>query len=150
MCILPTKSWLLSTMLLFRISFCSPSPFSFVIRLPHVLVFALLISSYPNYALILFSTHLCFLSHLFPLLSFHPPIYPEREKKEGMHKQKAVESYCAGGRRHVEDQTKLTHSSMNALPVCLSLPLLLPLPLHSLNLCISSIPPPPLSLFLHF
>lgn len=79
-----------------------------------------------------FSTHQRFLthSHLFILSSI------QKKDREGIHQQKAVESYSAGGRRRVGDQTMLARS----LGECaLSVSLLL---LHSLKLCISSVPPP--------
>ena len=62
-----------------------------------------------------FSTHQRFLthSHLFILSSI------QKKDREGIHQQKAVESYSAGGRRRVGDQTMLARYSVNAL--CLSL-----------------------------
>lgn len=90
-----------------------------------------------------FSSHQCFLTHLSPLLSVHPLISPEKKRgREGIHQQKAVESYCAGGRQHVEDQTMLTQCSLTTQwmrSLRLS-PTASFLPLHSLNLSISSTP----------
>lgn len=104
-------------------------------------------SSFPG-----FSSSAKFCSHCFFLsISVFWLVYPRlsllsstqrRREKERTHHQKAVESYCAGGRQHVEDQTILIHYSANAL----SLSRLLPPPLFppssfTKSPSISSVPP---------
>lgn len=115
MWILAIKSLLLSTICQFPITFCFLSvPLCYPVTACTYL--SLVVQFLPRFCPHSFSTRQGSLTHLSPLLSVHPLIYAERE---GIHQQKAVESYCAGGRRRVEDQTMLARYSMKAL--CLSL-----------------------------
>lgn len=103
-----------------------------------------------------FSPHQCFLTHLSPPLSspsIHPSIFSSirKEKKRGNTPAEKLLSHTV---REGDGMSKIKQCSLTAQwmrSLCLSLsPTASFLPLHSLNLSISSIPPPPLSHFLHF
>lgn len=132
----------LSQNLCFVNYFQSVSAFCYVIQLLHILVPSPFFSVSAKC-----STHQCFLTNLSPLLSIHPLIYPKREKEREYASRKLLSHTVQEGDSMSKiKQCSLTTQWMHSV----SLPPSSFLPLHSLDLSISSIPPPPLLLFLHF
>ena len=138
--------WIFATKSLISNQFLLPLRFSLVLQFLCELVspsFLTFCQVFPSFLLYPVSRS------YFPSSHFILSSILKKKERDGKCQQKAVESYCAGGRQHVEDQTMLTRYSMNALSLSVSLllPLLSVLFIHGISLSFSSSPPPPLFFF---